>query len=251
MNSKKEVENIIKFIRDYYKENHLKGVIIGISGGKDSAVVAALFVKALGKENVIGLTLPCHSNETDKKDAQILSTHFGFPLYNFDLTQSFDTFQQNIPKELLNPKITLKNSTINLKPRLRMASLYYFAALFTELKQAPYIVAGTSNKSELYVGYFTKGGDSVHDISVLANFTKEEVIALGEVLDVPKHILYKDPSDGLSNQTDEQKLGVTYQNISDYLNNQPLEKEITQKIKTLHNQNTHKFKIPTYQRKEN
>ena len=248
--AKKETENVIKFIRNYYKKNNLGGAILGISGGKDSGVVAALFCKALGSENVIGVTLPCHSKEEDSIDAKLVSEYYGFKLINFDITKTFDTFKNEL-KNLGNfsEEIT-KNSDINLKPRLRMATLYYLAALYSALYNKTYLVAGTSNKCELYVGYFTKGGDSVHDISPIADFTVEEVIKIGEVLNVPEKVLYKKPNDGLSNLTDEDKLGVTYKDIAQYMEDEnKLDENTRKKIKTLHDNNIHKFNIPTYRKK--
>ncbi|MCI9233742.1 MAG: NAD(+) synthase [Bacilli bacterium] len=247
--AKKEKEKIIDFIRDYYNKNHVDGAILGISGGKDSGVVAGLFVEALGKENVIGVTLPCHSIETDKSDAKLVSDYYGFPLYNFDLTEVYDTFK----KELKNigdfDEEDTKDSDINLKPRFRMATVYYLAALFSKLSHKTYLVAGTSNKCELYVGYFTKGGDSVHDISPIADLTVEEVIALGAELKVPEPVLYKAPNDGLSNKTDEDKLGVTYKAIADYIEDPNKVSEKDRKtIERLHKNNAHKFVIPTYRR---
>ena len=229
-NAEQETKNIISFIRNYYQENNLGGAVIGISGGKDSGVVAALFTSALGKENVVGVTLPCHSKEEDKIDAKLISDYYGFDLINFDITKTFDTFKEEL-KGLGDFNIEeTKNSDINLKPRLRMATLYYLAALYSNLKQKTYLVAGTSNKCELYVGYFTKGGDSVHDISVLA---------------------YKKPNDGLSNQTDEDKLGVKYSEIADYMEDKNLLDPVTSnKISTLHQSNLHKFTIPTYRRND-
>ena len=248
-NAKVETEKIIDFIRNYYQENNLGGVILGISGGKDSGVVAALFTKALGSKNVIGVTLPCHSKEEDRIDAKLVSDYYGFELINFDITSIFDSFKEEL-KNLgqFNDKQT-KNSDINLKPRLRMATLYYLAALYSNLKGKTYLVAGTSNKCELFVGYFTKGGDSVHDISTIADFTVDEVIAIGEYLNVPEKVLYKQPNDGLSNQTDEDKLGVKYKDIATYIENSNLvEKSVGEKIKKLHINNKHKFNIPTYKR---
>ena len=95
---KKEKDNVVKFIREYFEKNNLGGVVIGISGGKDSAVVAALMVKALGKENVIGVTLPCHSNEQDSIDAKCISDYYGFTLINFDITNTFDSFKHELGK---------------------------------------------------------------------------------------------------------------------------------------------------------
>ena len=241
----KEIEKICKFVRDYYDEHNLTGAVIGISGGKDSAVVAALLCKALGPENVFGLALPCHSNESDLEDAKLISNHYGFPLKTFDLTSTYDSFINEVNNVTGNNDYD--NANQNLKPRLRMSTLYYFAsALSTNDKR--YIVAGTSNKSELYVGYFTKGGDSIHDIDLIADFTVSEVIKIGEALGVPEKVLYKAPSDGLSGRTDEDKLGVTYQNIEDYIYNRELDSETKEKVKKLHENNLHKFNIPTYRR---
>lgn len=247
--AKKEKERIVEFIRDYYSKNHVDGAILGISGGKDSGVVAGLMVEALGKENVIGVTLPCHSKELDKTDAKLVSDYYDFPLYNFDLTNIFDGFKEEL-KNIgdFNLEET-KDSDINLKPRLRMATVYYLEALFSKISHKTYLVAGTSNKCELYVGYFTKGGDSVHDIAPIADLTVDEVIALGEELNVPKEVLYKAPNDGLSNQTDEDKLGVTYKAVAEYMENPDLVNEKDRKtIERLHQNNAHKFVIPTYRR---
>ena len=244
MNAEEQVRKVTEFIQNYFKENSLGGVIIGISGGKDSAVALALFVKALGKENVIGITLPCHSNEQDKIDAIKLADFYGIKLLNIDLTSTFDTFTEEAMK--LDEFIVSEDSEINLKPRLRMASLYYVAQMLSLRDNKRYIVAGTGNKCEEYVGYFTKGGDSVSDIKVLADFTVEEVYQLGEVLQVPKDILYKTPSDGLSGKSDEEKLGVKYSDITKVINGEEVDEEIANRIKEMHNKNQHKFVIPTY-----
>lgn len=248
--AKKETKKIVEFIREYYKKNNLGGAVLGISGGKDSAVVAALLVEALGSENVLGLTLPCHSKQKDKDGAKLISEHYGFKLLNIDLTEVYDTFKKEIYKLGDYTEEELKNSDINIKPRLRMSSVYYMAALMTSLTGKTYLVAGTSNRCELYVGYFTKGGDSVHDIAPIADLTVEEVLAVGKVLNVPKEVLYRVPDDGLSNQTDEEKLGVTYKEIADYIEGKKLPKKVSTKIEKLHNNSLHKFNIPTY-KKEN
>ena len=245
-NRKEQVDKIVEFIRKYYKENNLGGVVIGISGGKDSGVVAGLFTKALGKENVLGVTLPCHSNEEDKEDAQLVADFYGFKLVNIDLTNSFDDFKNQINLLGTYTDEQLLNSDINVKPRMRMMSLYYMAALESAIQGKTYIVAGTGNKCEEYVGYFTKGGDSVSDIKVISDLTVSEVIEIGEELKVPEKVLYKVPNDGLSNKTDEDKLGVKYSDIEKYINNEELSEDIKQKIEKLHNNSRHKFNIPTY-----
>ncbi len=247
----KKSYEMIQFIREYYEKNNLKGAVIGISGGKDSAVVAGLFTKALGKENVIGIWMPCHSKEEDKKNALELANHFGFQLLEFNLTNLYDSYVKQIIT--LNHPDTeeLKDSNINIKPRLRMATLYYYAAYLSKKNKGTYLVAGTSNKCEIYVGYFTKGGDNIADIQVLSDFTVDEVIKIGEAIGVPYEMVHKIPDDGLSGLSDEEKLGVKYSEIADVIENngQNTSHEVRQRIKELHQKNAHKFHTPTFRKK--
>lgn len=251
MNYEKLTNNIIKFVRDYYEENNIYGAVLGISGGKDSAVVAAILCKALGSERVVGLTMPCYSKEEDMRDAKKISEYYGFRLLNIDLSYIFDDFKKEI-NLLGNYSLEdTKNSDINIKPRMRMMSLYYMAQLLSKVEGRTYLVVGTSNKSELYVGYFTKGGDSVHDIAPIGDLMVSEVIKVGEVLEVPREVLYKTPSDGLSGMSDEDKMGVSYDDIERYiLKDDTLDKGISLKIEKMHNNSRHKFIIPMYERDE-
>ena len=224
-NAIEEKDKIVQFIRDYYEKNKLGGVVIGISGGKDSGVVAGLFTEALGKENVLGVTLPCHSKESDRDDAKLVSDFYGFKLINVDLTQVNDIFKDEINKLGNFTEEELKNSDINLKPRC--------------------------NKCETFVGYFTKGGDGVSDINVLGDLTVEEVIKIGEVLNVPDKVLYKTPDDGLSGMSDEEKLGFTYSDVAKVMNGEEVDEKVKKKILAKHYANQHKFNIPIYKRDEN
>ena len=246
--AKRECENVVGFVRDYYKKNNLGGAVLGVSGGKDSGIVLAILVKALGKENVVGLTLPCHSTKQDKDLAHVVADHYGVKLYNLDLTNVFDAFTESFKDGYGEvSEDCLKDSDINLKPRLRTASVYYYAAMLSKVRGKPYLVAGTSNKCELFVGYFTKGGDNVHDIATIADFTVSEVIQIGEYLGVPEEVLYRVPSDGLSGMSDEDKLGVRYKDIEKYIENEDELDDITKnKIEKLHKSTRHKFYIPTY-----
>ena len=245
-NAKEHTEKIIEFIRNYFEEYHLGGVVLGISGGKDSGVVAGLFAKAIGPENVIGVTMPCHSQSTDASDAKLVADKYGFKLINMDLTGVYDQFEEEAKK--LEDFVVSEDSEINLKPRLRMSTVYYLAQMYSKLRGKPFIVAGTGNKCEIFVGYFTKGGDGVSDINVLADLTVEEVIKVGEVVEVPEKVLYKTPSDGLSGKSDEDKLGVTYADIAKVINDEPVDEEVKEKILAKHRANAHKFKIATYQK---
>ncbi len=243
MDVKKITNEIISFIRNYYKKYNLKGAVIGISGGKDSAVVAGLFSKALGSENVVGIWMPCHSNKEDYENALLVSQTFDFELKEFDLTNIYESYVKQIKENNDVTDNDLIDSNINIKPRLRMSTLYYYAAM-----KKGYIVPGTSNKCELYVGYFTKGGDNVSDISVLADLTVDEVIKIGEYIGVPDKVIHKAPDDGLSGKTDEEKLGVKYSDIAKVINNEEIDSDIYEKIKRLHDRSRHKFNIPTYKK---
>ena len=246
----KTTNEIIEFIRDYYEKNHLKGAVLGISGGKDSGVVAGLMSKAIGPENVVGLTLPCHSKAADASDAKLVAEKFGFELINIDLTATFDTFRKEIDALGTYTDEELKNSDINIKPRLRMSTVYYMAALLSATRGGTYIVPGTSNACELYVGYFTKGGDSVYDIAPIYGLTVEEVIKVGEVIGVPEKVLYRAPDDGLSGQTDEEKLGVKYADIAAIIRgDREVLAEEKEKIERLHRSSAHKFNIPKFELK--
>ena len=174
-----------------------------------------------------------------------------FKLLTIDLTDTYDSYVNNIKNIYgnLDDEI-LKDANINIKPRLRTLTLYYQAALNTKLNNGTYIVPGTSNKCELYVGYFTKGGDSVSDIQVLADLTVEQVIEVGRVTNVPKEVLYRAPDDGLSGLTDEDKLGVKYKDIAKYMNGEDLDIETKNKIERLHKNSLHKFNIPIYKKGE-
>ena len=242
----KETERIVEFVRDYYRKNNLKGAVLGISGGKDSGVVAGIMCKALGPENVVGLTLPCHSKEADAADAKLVAEKFGFELLNIDLTNVFDAFRTEALKLGDFTDEELKNSDINLKPRLRMASVYYMAALLSATRGGTYIVPGTSNACELYVGYFTKGGDSVYDIAPIYSLTVDEVIKVGEVLGVPEKVLYRTPDDGISGLSDEDKLGVKYADIGKVIRGEEVDENEKEKIEVLHKKAAHKFNIPVY-----
>ena len=245
---KKVTNEIIDFIRTYYKENNLKGAVIGISGGKDSGVVAGLFSKALGSENVVGIWMPCHSKEVDYKNAKLVSEKFGFKLLEHDLTDTYENYVKQIKENNNVIDSDLIDSNINIKPRLRMMTLYYYAAMLSRKNKEGYIVPGTSNKCEIYVGYFTKGGDNVADIQVLADLSVEEVIEIGKYIGVPNEVVNKAPDDGLSGLTDEEKLGVKYSDIAAFLNNEKINKKKEKKIKNLHNKNLHKFNVPTYRK---
>jgi len=240
-NAKLEKDRIVSWIRDYYKDNNFTGTVLGISGGKDSAVVVALLCEAIGPENVVGLTLPCHSKEKDKNLAQVVADRYGFKLKNVDLTQAFDVLASEFNKDNIYTSEQTKNSDINLKPRLRMAATYYEAALLSATRGGVWLVAGTGNAAEYYVGYSTKWGDAGYDFNPIHDYTVQEVIAIGEVLGVPPEVLYRTPDDGLSSMSDEEKMGISYADVHKILRGETgVSPEAYEKIEHLHKINLHK-----------
>lgn len=253
-NVQRIVDEIIEFIKKYYQDNKMGGAIIGLSGGKDSAVCLALMVKAIGSENVLGLWLPDHSKEEDKMDAKLLAEMYNIELKEFDISKYSELFIDDIKEKNEVNNNDLEDVIINCKPRLRMLTLYSYAALMTKLTKKGYLVVGTSNKSERFVGYFTKGGDGVCDIAPIADLYVDEVIQIGDYLALPKHITHKTPEDGLSSFSDEEKLGFTYDDVkkvaeeirTDKINNE-INNATREKILNQHQKNLHKFHTPMYE----
>ncbi len=231
-----EVQGILEDIRKYFKGAQAKGAIVGNSGGKDSATVIGLFAKALGPENVYTLTLPCGSNNEDKKDANLVSEAFNVRCANVLLDDTFESIVKSMEK---GTGLTLSSeSLINTKPRLRMTALYAIA------QTLGYLVCGTGNLCEITVGYFTKHGDGACDYNPLAEFTVEEVYQIARYIGVPEKILKKAPSDGLSGKTDEEKLGVLYSQISEYKETGTTDASALEKIKHLERISAHKRCMP-------
>ena len=252
-NAKKTTNEIIKFIQDYYTKNNITGAVIGLSGGKDSAVCLALMVKAIGASNVLALWLPDNSREKDKQDAKVLAEMFNVKLCEFALERYSNEFIDDFKiKNSVNDD-DLSDVLINIKPRLRMMTLYSYAAMMSKVKKKGYLVIGTSNKSERFVGYFTKGGDGVCDIAPIMDLYVDEVIKIGDYLGIPKSITHKTPDDGLSGLTDEEKLGFSYEDVKkvaiEYENNVKdlsVSDDVRKKILDRHLANAHKFFIPMY-----
>lgn len=235
----KEVEQITKWIKEYVENSHSKGVVVGNSGGKDSATVIALAAKALGKENVVTIAMPCNSIKADFEDAKLVADKFEVPLLKIDLTDTYKTLENELDK-IVKPKDEAK---INAKPRLRMTTLYYVA------QSLDYLVIGTGNKCEAVVGYTTKWGDSAYDFNPIGDFTVEEVLQIGEYLGVPDKIIKKAPADGLGGLTDEQKLGVTYKQIAEYIETGKTDEIAMEIIKRKENAAMHKrMPIPVYRK---
>ncbi len=205
-----EAENAINWIKEYVNKTGAKGVVVGNSGGKDSATVIAMATNALGKENVLTVAMPCNSIKEDLEDAQLVSKKFEVELITVDLTESYNNLENTI-NNVLNGLELNKESKINIKPRMIMTTIYAIA------QSKGYLVIGTGNLCERMVGYTTKWGDSASDFNPIANFTVDEVLKIGKYLGVPEKIINKSPSDGLGGQTDEEKMGVSYKQIAEFI----------------------------------
>lgn len=184
-------ERIISWIKKQVKQAKAKGIVMGLSGGVDSCVVAALAREAVSRNRLLVLLLPCESSAADLKDALVVAKKFKIKTNTVDLTGVY----HNLLKILPQAGKLAKN---NLKPRLRMLVLYYFA------NKLNYLVCGTGNKSEMLAGYFTKHGDGAADILPIGGLFKKQVRALANELGIPGHIISKPPTAGLwLGQTDE------------------------------------------------
>ncbi len=196
---------IVLWIKQKVKDSGAKGIVLGLSGGIDSAVVAALVKKAVGKNNLLVLFMPCNSDPQDLKDAKLVANELGLKSKLMDLSVVYNNFLKVLPGA-----VSLARG--NLKPRLRMSALYYFA------NKLNYLVCGTGNKSELLVGYFTKYGDGGVDILPIADLFKRQVRLLAKELKIPQAIITKPPTAGLwYGQTDEVEMGITYNELDDIL----------------------------------
>jgi NAD+ synthase len=188
------------WIRDKVREANAKGLVLGMSGGIDSSVVAALAKMACG-DNVLGLIMPCHSSPQSAADAQLVARQLGVRTHVADLTAAYDALVPKIPHA---EGIELTN----VRPRLRMTALYCAAQAMN------YLVAGTSNKTERMIGYFTKWGDGASDIQPIAALYKHQVYELARELDLPEEIIAKAPTADLwEGQTDENEIGMTYDQL--------------------------------------
>jgi NAD+ synthase len=211
-------ERIAGWLRARADEAGARGFVFGLSGGIDSAVVARLCQIASPKR-VLGVLLPCYSHPQDEEDARLVATTFGIPVVRVDLGDTFDAVTgalhkaiKGLPTHVESLDIKQQMPEANVKPRLRMASLYFIA------NSLNFLVAGTGNRSELALGYFTKYGDGGVDLLPIGGLVKSEVRALGRELGVPEPVINKPPTAGLwVGQTDEEEMGFTYDTLEAYL----------------------------------
>lgn len=225
-------DECVAWIQEFFEENG-KGcnAVVGISGGKDSSIVAALCVEALGKERVIGVLMPC-GVQHDIDMAQLLVEHLGIQHYTINIQETVESVKKAIPFELT------EQSRINLNPRIRMSVLYAVSQSHNGR------VANTCNLSEDWVGYSTRYGDAAGDFSPCSNLTVQEMKEIGSLLGLPDILVHKVPIDGLCGKTDEENLGFTYAELDRYIRTGIIEDEAKKaRIDRLHAINQFKLRM--------
>jgi NAD+ synthase len=221
-------DSIVEWLRQRLHHAGARGFVVGLSGGVDSAVVARL-CQAAAPSNVVGVLMPCHSDPQDDVDARLVADHFRIPTIHVDLTPTYDLLTATLGEALTalpatqfpdaihgSDDLRAKVPAANVKPRLRMTTLYFVANTLN------YMVAGTGNRSELSIGYFTKYGDGGVDLLPIGELLKSDVRAAARELGVPEPVIEKAPSAGLwLGQTDEAEMGFTYADLENYLTKGP------------------------------
>lgn len=236
--------DIVQWIRERVAAAGAEGTVVALSGGIDAAVTVALCKRAFPNDT-IGVIMPCHSDPVDEADARLHAEQADIPVVAVDLTPVYDTLLDSIgsagavPMEPPDDEGRRRLSLANIKPRLRMTTLYYVANRYN------YLVVGTENRSELTVGYFTKHGDGGVDILPIANLVKSQVYELGAYLGVPDKILQRTPAAGLwPGQTDEDELGFGYDVLDEYILTGDAPEDVKKKIDRLHRTSEHKRQRP-------
>lgn len=231
---KRVKDEIVQWIYDYFEKNGPGcNAVVGISGGKDSSVVAALCVEALGKSRVTGVLMP-NGVQRDIKDSRRIIESLGIGHFTIDISSAYTELMMKIRGYMPMSE----QARINLPARIRMATMYAVAQSLPRGGR----VANTCNRSEDYVGYSTKFGDSAGDFSPLANLMVSEVRQIGYELPIPKELVDKIPSDGLCGKTDEDSFGFTYAQLDDYITNGTCGiAAIDNKIEAMHQRNLHKI----------
>lgn len=234
---KKVTNDCVQWIEDFFEKNGKDCMaVVGISGGKDSSVVAALCVEALGKDRVIGILMPNHIQD-DIEYSHLLCEHLGIKNYTVDVGVAIDELLNNIHFRATDIEISDQTKT-NLPARIRMATLYAISQSMNGR------VANTCNLSEDWVGYATRYGDAAGDFSPLSQLTVTEVKAIGRELGLPSELVDKTPTDGLCGKTDEDNLGFTYAELDAYIRDgiEPSE-EVKTKIDSMHEKNLFKLQL--------
>jgi len=237
MNTEELAKKLVSWIRDRVIAADCKGVVMGMSGGLDSSVLAVLCYRAF-PQSMLGILMPCYNSQEEVEHAQAVANQVSIPTRTVVLDNVLDALFRVLPDNGVDPNVS-RVAKGNLKARLRMFTLYYFA------NQLNYMVVGSSNRSELSVGYFTKYGDGGVDIMPLGNLVKGQVRELARFLGIPQPIIDKPPSAGLwEGQTDEGELGLSYEELDRYLVTGQANAELRGRIESMIATSNHKRQPP-------
>ena len=230
---KDAISTIKTWLPEYARLNRMNKAVLGISGGKDSTIVAKLLVDVLGKDNVIGLLMP-NGEQKDISDSLRVCELLDIKYETLNIKEVFDAFTFMMAG---TDNYVSEEAKINIAPRIRMTTLYTYG------QTNGCRVAGTGNMSERLLGYFTKWGDGGSDFNIIGGFTSLEVMRIGEELGLPLDLVYKTPADGLSGQSDEERLGVTYIDVHNYLRKgyKFVDEDVVNKILKMENASKHKL----------
>ena len=214
VNINKTKDNLIEWIRAWFSlnGNDKTVAVLGISGGKDSTICAALLAEALGKDRVLGVLMP-NGKQADIYDSEELVEFLGIKHVTINIENAYKGLTEEIIDKMIDSDLTPQYKT-NTPARLRMTTLYAVGAMLGNTR-----ICNTGNLSEAYIGYTTLYGDFAGDFSLLSKLTKSEVVDLGIALGLPEHLVKKAPGDGMSGKTDEDNLGFTYAELDDYIRN--------------------------------
>jgi len=238
----KEIDEVIVWLREQVNNAGAKGLVVGISGGIDSAVVACLIKKAF-PNNSLGVILPIKSDKKDVQDGIATARACNIECFEVDLEEEHNGIMNKVSNQLNNKNLFNTNAKrmtdANLRARLRMSTIYTIA------NNLNYLVVGTDNAAEVYTGYFTKYGDGGVDLLPIAALKKYEVYEWAKVLGVPNEVIEKQPSAGLwEGQTDEQEMGTTYEYIDSFLDGKSIPEKDLAIIQRLHRNSNHKRTTP-------
>ena len=243
---KQEVEKIVSWIQEYFQKNGPESkAVIGISGGTDSSVCTALLVKALGKDRVLGVLMPCGVQKDIDVSKKLVET-LGIKHLVINIKDSVDGLNSEVKRVIGKDPNEVDAYKTNTPARIRMTTLYGISALVGGR------VCNTCNLSEDYVGYSTKFGDAAGDFSLLSSFTKTEVREIGRALNLDSLFVEKTPDDGMSGKSDEEKLGFTYATLDHYIRTGEItDEKIKDRIEYMHRINLHKLlPMPSYKKEE-
>ena len=237
-----KIDKIVHWLRKQVRQAHADGLLVGVSGGLDSAVVAFLIKRAF-PENSLGVIMPLKNNPKDVHDAQTVVESCQIDHVTIDLSITHDTLYGEIKRKLIEKnewnEANDRIADANLRARLRMSTLYTLATHYN------YLVVGTDNAAEWYTGYFTKYGDGGVDLLPIVDLTKTEVAEMAQYIGVPKEVIAKKPSADLwEGQTDEEEMETTYDKIDAFLKGEKIPEKDRQIIEKMHESTEHKRNIP-------